>query len=232
MLHFGPPLQGEGKSWGWVGLRGSSSWWRDVSLLGGSDDSILDWFSDGVEKKVGNGLLTYFWFEPWLGGIPLRVQYPRLFQVSQQRDSKVGEMGNWVNGDWRWDLSWRRELFVWEVGLLDDLLRVLNSYHISDALDICVWKHATAGTFTVKSAYSVLVSTLVVPMAPQVVPGQVLAKVWKSWAPSKVIVFSCNSFKIGFRPVKTSLRAMLLEILLIPYVFFVGLQLSRLNICS
>jgi hypothetical protein len=28
----------------------------------------------------------------------------RLLHVSQQRDNKVGDMGNWVNEDWRWDL--------------------------------------------------------------------------------------------------------------------------------
>ncbi|MCI04128.1 hypothetical protein A2U01_0025172, partial [Trifolium medium] len=36
-------------------------------------------------------------------------------------------------------------------------------------------------------AYSVLVSTVAVQVASHVVPGQVLAKVWKSWAPSKVV---------------------------------------------
>ncbi|MCI20037.1 hypothetical protein A2U01_0041198, partial [Trifolium medium] len=53
-----------------VGLRGSSSWWRDVSMLWGAIDSISDWLSEGIEKKVGNGLLTSFWFEPWFGEIP------------------------------------------------------------------------------------------------------------------------------------------------------------------
>ncbi|MCH81087.1 ribonuclease H protein [Trifolium medium] len=40
------------------------------------------------------------------------------------------------------------------------------------------------------SAYSVVERACGVEAAPSVVPGPVLAKVWKSWAPSKVIVFS------------------------------------------
>ncbi|MCI53850.1 cysteine-rich receptor-like protein kinase, partial [Trifolium medium] len=73
--------------------RGTSAWWRDVSLLGGSTDSTSDWYSEGIRKKVGDGLMTSFWFEMWIGDTPLKVQYQRLFQVSEQSNSKVGEMG-------------------------------------------------------------------------------------------------------------------------------------------
>ncbi|MCI11917.1 TIR-NBS-LRR type disease resistance protein, partial [Trifolium medium] len=82
----------------------------------GPADSNSDWFSEGIGKKVGNGSLTSFWLDLWFGGTPLRVQHPRLFQVSQQRNSKVQEIGNWENGQWVWDLVWHRELFVWEMG--------------------------------------------------------------------------------------------------------------------
>ncbi|MCI47019.1 hypothetical protein A2U01_0068260, partial [Trifolium medium] len=59
--------------------------WTDVSLPGGPADSNSDWFSEGIGKKFGNVSLTSFWLDPWFRGTPLRVQYPRLFQVSQQR---------------------------------------------------------------------------------------------------------------------------------------------------
>ncbi|GAU42324.1 hypothetical protein TSUD_25500 [Trifolium subterraneum] len=135
---------------------------------------------------------------PYLGGrpvglrgsIPFRgVQYPRLFQVSQQRNSKVQEMGKWENGQWVLDLVWRRELFVWEVALLEDLLGALNSCHISHAQDTWVWKHDATSTLSVKSAYTMLESTLGVSVQSSVASSHVLPKVWKSHAPSKVIVF-------------------------------------------
>ncbi|MCI11941.1 hypothetical protein A2U01_0033044 [Trifolium medium] len=53
------------------GLRRASCWWRIVSLLGDPEDAISDWFTEGVSKKVGNGHLTSFWFDPWLGEAPL-----------------------------------------------------------------------------------------------------------------------------------------------------------------
>ncbi|MCI92936.1 cysteine-rich receptor-like protein kinase, partial [Trifolium medium] len=57
------------------GLRGVSLWWSDVSLLGTRVDSNSDWFSEGVTKQIGNGFLTSFWFDPWVGGVPLRTRY-------------------------------------------------------------------------------------------------------------------------------------------------------------
>ncbi|GAU49224.1 hypothetical protein TSUD_282750 [Trifolium subterraneum] len=85
------------------GLRRASCWWRNVSLLGDPEDAISDWFSEGVTKKVGNGHLTSFWFDPWLGGVPLRTQFQRLFQASDQSASTVGEMSSWVEDDsWFW----------------------------------------------------------------------------------------------------------------------------------
>ncbi|MCH94887.1 hypothetical protein A2U01_0015856 [Trifolium medium] len=174
--------------WGGSKKESKISWvsWANVC----KPKAAGDWFSEGVGKKVGNGLLTSFWFEPWSGGTLLREQYSRLFQVSQQRDSKVGEMGNWVNGEWKWDLLWRKELFVWEEDLLENLMGTLNVFHISNAQDLWVWKHDATGIFSFKLAYYVLVSNLGVRVASLAVTDQVLARVWKSWAPSKVIVFS------------------------------------------
>ncbi|MCI76045.1 hypothetical protein A2U01_0097314, partial [Trifolium medium] len=40
------------------GLRGVSLWWSDVSLLGTRVDSHSDWFSEGVTKRIGNGIST------------------------------------------------------------------------------------------------------------------------------------------------------------------------------
>ncbi|GAU11500.1 hypothetical protein TSUD_344900 [Trifolium subterraneum] len=69
-------------------------------------------------------------------------------------------------------------------------METLNSYQISNDQDLWVWKHDATRIFSVKSAYSVLVSNLGVTVVSPEVSDQVLAKVWKSWVPSKVIVFS------------------------------------------
>jgi hypothetical protein len=60
----------------------------------------------------------------------------------------------------------------------------------------------------------------------------ILAKVWKSWEPSKVIVLSWQHSRIGFYIVKTSFSEGWLRILTIPYVCYVWTQLSQWAIYS
>jgi hypothetical protein len=53
------------------------------------------------------------------------------------------------------------------------------------AFDSWSWKHDSTGTFSVKSAYLLLIAGVV-----SNVLDSLLVKVWKSWVPSKMIVFS------------------------------------------
>ncbi|MCI41745.1 hypothetical protein A2U01_0062979, partial [Trifolium medium] len=89
--------------------------------------------------------MTSFWFDPWLGGAPLRTQFQRLFQVSAQSTSMVREMGRWFEGQWVWDLRWRRKLFVWELNLLERLHEILDRSIISTVDDSWCWKHDPSG---------------------------------------------------------------------------------------
>jgi hypothetical protein len=157
------------------GLRNASPWWSVISTLGTDKDVIGDWFSEGVVRVVGNGMSTHFW---------------RLFQLSLQVDGMVGELGHWEGDDWVWDLRWRRSLFVWEMNLLTDLLVVAFRASRVAREDVWSWTHSPDSRFSVKSAYSLLIQGLPDPGILEGVVLQAVSKVWKSWAPSKVIVFS------------------------------------------
>jgi hypothetical protein len=56
-----------------------------------------EWFEEGVVRRVGNGMETLFWSDPWLGGVPLGERFQRLFDSSLHRACTVAEM---------WDLGW------------------------------------------------------------------------------------------------------------------------------
>ncbi|GAU10758.1 hypothetical protein TSUD_424790, partial [Trifolium subterraneum] len=120
------------------------------------EDAISYWFSEGVSKKVGNGHMTSFWFDPWLGGTPLRTQFQRLFPVSTQSTSTVREMDMWFEGQWLWDLRWRRYLFVWELNLLESLKEILDRSTISTTNYSWCWKHDPSGCYSVKSTFLAL----------------------------------------------------------------------------
>jgi len=41
---------------------------------------------------VGNGCQTFFWTGNWLGGVPLKLQFSRLYELSVHKDCLVEEM--------------------------------------------------------------------------------------------------------------------------------------------
>jgi hypothetical protein len=94
----------------------------------------------------------------------------------------------WVNWHraWLWDPKWRRDLFVW-AKLVDALLRYFNF--------ICYLLVTTlrfGNMITHKSSLSCRLTRWLckqmLVLSP-VLNGNLLAWVWKSWAPPKVIVW-------------------------------------------
>lgn len=55
--------------------------------------------------------------------------------------------------------KWRRKLFVWEEGLVGECLERLSAFVLQDGMsDRWVWKLNSSRAYTVKSAYSYLIS--------------------------------------------------------------------------
>jgi hypothetical protein len=113
----------------------ASGWWRDICRL----DKGSGWFEQAATKRVGNGSTTSFWKEVWLGNQSLVARFPRLFGISTQKEALVSEMGCWENGVWRWELLWRRNFFVWEEELVDELMEVLALATITTLDDNWLW---------------------------------------------------------------------------------------------
>lgn len=178
-------------------LRGVSFWWSSISLLGGEKDASGDWFSEGVVRVIGDGLSTQFWHDPWCGPAILRVRFRRLYHLSLQMVGKVGELGHWEDGAWVWDLLWRKPLFIWESELLVDLLAVAVRPLRVNREDRWSWSISTDGLYSVKSAYSILIKDLPATGTPVGEELRAVSRVWKSWAPSKVIFFRGSFSLIG-----------------------------------
>lgn len=100
-------------------------WWRDLGRLEGEDSNREGWLSNSIIKKIGNGSETSFWNECWIVQQPLSCRFPRLYNISSQKNVVVAKLGNWNNGRWSWFFKWRRGLFVWEENLVNSLLELL-----------------------------------------------------------------------------------------------------------
>ena len=92
-----------------------SSWWQMMcGIRNGVGFGVGSWFEDNVRRVVGRGGDTYFWTDNWVGGVPLRVRFPRLFELNENRWETVENMERrgWEEGGDAW--GWRRGLHAWE----------------------------------------------------------------------------------------------------------------------
>jgi hypothetical protein len=160
----------------------ASVWWKDICRV----DEGLGWFSRAATKVLGNGNNTLFWKDVWVGGQCLQTRFPRLFGISTNKDLMVNAAGRWENGVWRWNLVWRRNFFVWEEMLYQELLEVVAGVNIHNVEDGWSWNPGGSEGFSVKSTYVFLKSTLfnIVPRSP--LESFVFNFIWKSGVPSKV----------------------------------------------
>lgn len=91
-------------------FRNASSLWKGVSLLGTKKVDPLDWFVDSSIKKVGSGYQTSFWSDPWIGSIPLKDKFSRLFTIP---DFPWGECwSGWQVDRWHLSLRFQMEIFL------------------------------------------------------------------------------------------------------------------------
>jgi hypothetical protein len=119
----------------------------------------------------------------------LRDRFPRLFSISVQQQATVASVCV-DNGQEGWNLIWRRRLFVWETTLLNDLLLLLNSVRLTEAMDDWNSIGGEGDNFSVKSAY-VMVSDMLIPMEFNSPIQELAFKInWKCIAPSMVTGFA------------------------------------------
>ncbi|MCH84178.1 C-terminal binding protein [Trifolium medium] len=71
------------------------------------------WFEESIARRMGNEVDTFFWTDPWLGGVSLRVRFSRLFNLSINKTSSVADMCElgWEAGGAAW--QWRRPFEIW-----------------------------------------------------------------------------------------------------------------------
>ncbi|XP_057794182.1 uncharacterized protein LOC131010599 [Salvia miltiorrhiza] len=174
--------------WLWRYLQGGEELWiRVVRSIYGD----VEWGENGLMCKGGRGEGGGRKFlqsgEVWPGGGSLKISRVRWGMVGI-RSSGLIESGRWENGRWLWELKWRRELFEWEKGLLDDLISVISDGAPRAGMsDEWKWKATKSAKFTTNSAYHVIAASRGDSHSNQL-PHEVLAKVWDAPTPHKVKV--------------------------------------------
>lgn len=107
-----------------------SAWCRTVCWV---HEGLGNWFEDNIRRVVGDGRDALFWHDIWVGDIPLKIKFPRLFELSVDKEWSVTE-ANEV-----WDGVWRRRLFAWEEESVREWYALLHNTVLQENVhDVCV----------------------------------------------------------------------------------------------
>jgi hypothetical protein len=99
---------------------------------------------------VRSGGQTFFWEDVWLGGTPLKIQFPDLYKFSDDPRALVADCGS-TDG---WEVGFRRTLTVNEMEQRDALFAILQGVTLdSTGRDEVSWAFEKSKNFTTKSLY-------------------------------------------------------------------------------
>jgi hypothetical protein len=168
--------------------RSASRWWKDMVNL--ENFGAQGWFNMELTRIIGNGRNSSFWHIKWRGDTTFRSKYPRLYSISNQKDSLVGELGEVVGSSTVWHFAWRRDFFDWEEQLFANLMLDLEGMSLSHEEDRWKWGLEDSGFFSVKSAYGKLEGMVLREDLWSVPEKRVFRKIWKSPALSRVVALS------------------------------------------
>ena len=156
--------------------------WKDIMSIVQTD--VHHVFTNHCKFVVGNGSLTSFWLDNWIGDYPLKTAFPRLYLLSSSESTLVADMGRWSNGIWLWSLQWRRPLFHFEQEQLSLLSSLLESKPMfCHKMDKKIWTLNSDGLFSVKSCSKMMDQLLYGGAKP------FQSSVWIKLTPPKVQLF-------------------------------------------
>jgi hypothetical protein len=102
---------------------GSSQFWQGLHY-------VKQWYEKGKGHLVGSGKQTRFWKDVWLDDCPLKISYPRMFNISHDQDISV-----YTTRNLGWNLSYIRCFGPTEMVEWEELMSKLDGVSLSEADD-------------------------------------------------------------------------------------------------
>lgn len=167
-----------------------SIWWKDIiSILHQQQNSAI---RNETGWIVGGGDKFRFWEDPWLDtGMSLREKYPRLYNISSQKQTTISCMGTSNSTGWEWNLNWRRDLFESELLLADSFIGDLAQQQIQPHReDKWIWKHDHSGHYSSKSGYDLIWREI-----RGSIQNSDFVDLWKLKIPAKSAIFAWRLIK-------------------------------------
>lgn len=115
------------------GGRTGSSGWRMLSRVReGVGEGVGRWFDENTRRVLSNGRDTLSWYDTWVGEIPLKIKFPRLFELAVNKECRVEEIWRmrWGDGGEAW--VWHCHLLAWEEKSLRECTILLYNTVLQD----------------------------------------------------------------------------------------------------
>ncbi|GJW94140.1 RNA-directed DNA polymerase, eukaryota, partial [Tanacetum coccineum] len=173
-------------------VRSGTSLWRTItSEVNGLKAQGVDILSHCL-KRVGNGLSTKFWFDPWIVNVKLCNEFPRLFALELNKSISVAEkLQHSV------DTSFRRPVRGGsESAQLESLSELIEGVILSNSRDRWFWDMNGSGTYRVKDVRNMLDDFFL--------PKDEVATRWLPHLPIKLNVFAWRLY-LDRLPTKSNL---------------------------
>jgi hypothetical protein len=180
-------LQGLALRLRWMWLRRTDPERPWQGLPGLNDPLVAGVFQSLASFSVGDGRLTYFWRDRWIGGYTAEELAPEVFDRVTTRRKNSRLVVDALQGDtWIDDIIgemtaqlWRQCLTLWEA---------VETVERDDSRpDQISWKGAGSGVYTAKSTYEMLCQGSV--------RWSMSRPVWGSFAPMKCTIFAWLALK-------------------------------------
>jgi len=173
-----------GEKGGWLreGGRHSLAWWRSLCRVReGIGEGVGSWFESNTRRVVGDGKNTLFWHDIWTGEIPLKMKFPRLFELSVIKECSVEEMVRVMGSDGGWEGLWRRRLLAWEEKSVREYSVLLYNIVLQENIsDDWRWLLDPSHVYSVRGAYRFLTNS------GELVDRTLVDDIWHKQIPSKV----------------------------------------------
>jgi hypothetical protein len=100
-----------------------SQFWKSVHKI----KYLFKW---GAIHSIGNGKITRFWDDVWLTSSPLRIGFPRVYEICEERDISVADCAKK-----NWNLKFRRMMSQEVYEEWTNLSNLLEAVRISNSED-------------------------------------------------------------------------------------------------
>ncbi|KAK3200499.1 hypothetical protein Dsin_023914 [Dipteronia sinensis] len=158
----------------WLSVKGTG--WITVCCIGlgmlvvMSLTSLEQWvlylrlaqLQQGMKAVIGRGNRARLLEDIKWDDFPLKVAFPRLFALSNNKGGVVSKFGSWWENKWRWEIGLRKPLFDWERDQWKGFLTALECVGVRQSiLDTLAWTFNSNGLVSVRSFCAMLEGHLI-----------------------------------------------------------------------